>query len=103
MFVKIGRTVRFETSFVDKMTLYETLDVIAIEFYSNKLKKKVTLNLQFDLGDAADIYDCIIDNINRKEPLMITFAEPGFNSDTQDILCEEMMQRYHSDETYHFD
>ena len=50
MFVKIGRTVRFQTSAVSKMTLYEAMDVIALEFYSSKLKKNVTLNLQFDMA-----------------------------------------------------
>ena len=70
MFVKIGRTVRFQTSAVSKMTLYEAMDVIALEFYSSKLKKNVTLNLQFDIGDAGDIYYGIIDGINRKEPFI---------------------------------
>ena len=103
MFVKIGRTVRFQTSAVSKMTLYEAMDVIALEFYSSKLKKNVTLNLQFDIGDAGDIYYGIIDGINRKEPFMITFMEPRFNSNTQDLLCEEMMLKFDSDDTYHFE
>ena len=103
MFGKIGRTVRFQTSAVSKMTLYEAMDVIALEFYSSKLKKNVTLNLQFDIGDAGDIYYGIIDGINRKEPFMTTFMEPRFNSNTQDLLCEEMMLQFDSDDTYHFE